>query len=90
MQINGIQSKNYTVQTGKKHSGGKSSPSKKTGETRSKRDRLELSSASQTAKAREAHLAAIRKKIAGGFYNSGEVVDDLSDSFAKAFDQALK
>jgi hypothetical protein len=30
-------------------------------------------------------LAAIKKKIGAGYYNSREVIDDVSDSFAKAF-----
>ncbi len=90
MHINGIQGESYAAQTQKKHSGKETAPSGKTGGGRRKKDTVELSGASEASKAREAHLAAIRKKIDGGFYNSGEVVDDLSDSFAKAFDQALK
>lgn len=38
---------------------------------------------------RKTLLASIKKKIQSGYYNSNEVVEDLSDSFAKAFDKAL-
>ncbi len=38
---------------------------------------------------RKALLASIKKKIRSGYYNSQEVVEDLSDSFAKAFNKAL-
>jgi anti-sigma28 factor (negative regulator of flagellin synthesis) len=30
-------------------------------------------------------IASIKEKIKAGYYNSREVVDDLTDSFAKAF-----
>jgi anti-sigma28 factor (negative regulator of flagellin synthesis) len=90
MQINGIQGKSYAAQTRKKRSAKKTAPLGKAGGARRRKDTVELSGTSEASKAREAHLAAIRKKIDGGFYNSGEVVEDLSDSFAKAFDQALK
>ncbi len=38
---------------------------------------------------RKTLLASIKKKIQSGYYNSKEVVDDLSESFAKAFEKAL-
>lgn len=38
---------------------------------------------------RARQLADIRKKMKAGYYNSEEVLEDLSDTFAKAFDKAL-
>ncbi len=35
-------------------------------------------------------LASIKKKIKSGYYHSNEVIEDLSESFAKAFDKALQ
>ncbi len=34
-------------------------------------------------------LQSVKKKIQSGYYNSEEVVEDLSEAFAKAFNQAL-
>ena len=36
---------------------------------------------------RKKRLLSIRKKIKAGYYNSEEVVEDLSESFAQIFDQ---
>jgi hypothetical protein len=37
---------------------------------------------------REALVSAVKKKIRLGYYNSTSVLEDLSDSFAKAMNQA--
>ncbi len=36
---------------------------------------------------RKKRLLSIRKKIKAGYYNSEEVIEDLSESFAQIFDQ---
>lgn len=38
---------------------------------------------------RKKRLASIKKKIKSGYYNSDEVAEDLSESFAKVFDNLL-
>jgi hypothetical protein len=38
---------------------------------------------------RNAMLSSIRSRIKNGYYNSEEVVDDLSNSFAKVLDKLL-
>jgi anti-sigma28 factor (negative regulator of flagellin synthesis) len=38
---------------------------------------------------REAKLAKIKQRIRNGYYNSAEVTDDLSDSFAKVLDKLV-
>ncbi len=47
------------------------------------KDSYESSSVSDRAEL----LKAVKNRIKSGYYNSREVVEDLSDSFAKAFDQ---
>ncbi len=34
-------------------------------------------------------LETIKKRVQSGYYKSSEVIEDLSDSFAKAFDQRI-
>jgi hypothetical protein len=34
-------------------------------------------------------IRRVKARMRSGYYNTDEVVDDLSDSFAKAFDQRL-
>lgn len=34
-------------------------------------------------------LKSIKKKIKTGYYNSNEVIDEISDAFAKVFDKTL-
>lgn len=34
-------------------------------------------------------LASVKKKIKSGYYKSNEVVEDLSETFAKIFDKTL-
>lgn len=41
------------------------------------------------AKNRIKFLSSIKKKVKAGYYSSKDVVDDLSDSFAKAFNERL-
>lgn len=38
---------------------------------------------------RKKYLDEVKKKIKEGYYNSKEVVEDLSESFAKVFDKSL-
>jgi hypothetical protein len=38
---------------------------------------------------RKSYLDAIKKKIKSGYYNSEEVAEDLSQSFAQVFDSTL-
>ncbi|MFP4415716.1 MAG: hypothetical protein ACLFSB_00440 [Chitinispirillaceae bacterium] len=50
-------------------------------------DSCQPSGASKTDRGRL--LDVVKKRISSGYYQSKEVLDDLSDSFAKAFDQRI-
>lgn len=44
---------------------------------------------SQKPRDRKKLIADVKKRIQSGYYNSEEVTEDLSESFAKAFDKRL-
>ena len=43
----------------------------------------------QTSDKRLQLLKSIKKKVKSGYYSSDEVIDDISDGFAKIFDNKL-
>jgi len=55
----------------------------------SPKDTYEPSSNRSPAQVREDLLTTIKKKINSGFYHSKDVLEELSDSFAKALNQTL-
>ncbi len=68
--------------------------SKKTAKAKAiprKSDKLEKKDTYEPSKTddRKELLKSIKKKIKSGFYNSKEVSEDLSESFADVFNQAL-
>lgn len=84
MNIQGIQ--NYSELFSKTKINGKNRQhSKGTSLSSSIKDTYETT----TETSRAGMLASIKKKIKSGYYNSDEVAEDLSHSFAKLFDKGL-
>lgn len=50
-------------------------------------DRCVLSAAPEME--RNSLLETIKKRVQSGYYQSGEVIEELSDTFARAFDQRI-
>ncbi len=81
--IQGYQAFNTKLKLSKKTADAKAIP-KNPGKT-AKKDTYEPSKAED----RKELIDSIKKKIKSGFYNSKEVTEDLSDSFADVFNQLL-
>lgn len=60
------------------------------GETSSPKEAADTFEPSAAARERLRLIEMVKNKINTGYYNSEEVSEDLADSFAKAFDQALR
>jgi hypothetical protein len=77
--IHGSSHYNGTTRTSRK----RQKPRQDAPSPRTRQDVYEPSSDAERAQL----LKAIQGRIKSGYYNSREVIDDLSDSFAKAFDR---
>ena len=95
-----IEKKNFTMNIQSNNTYHKShavrlDASKKQSSTRLKKTNSSKSKPSQDAyettaqHSRTEYLETIKRKIKAGYYSSQEVVEELSDDFAKAFEQGI-